>query len=191
KFRTPGTKVCSTGLWTRRRLMSNQNFERPGSADSNHDLRNQKMRDAAGEALTKASNTARDAAEKGKRATAEPRWTVSGHVTGILNDQLGVGAQSANRLARSLRLAADDLALESPMLASLVRGFSHNVDNYAERLEGQTCEHRKHTRVVFGVGPGARFFRLPIVKKPPLGVLPADPTDAVQPRERRPWLSNI
>jgi hypothetical protein len=69
--------------------MSNQNFERPEAADSNHDLRNQKMRDAAGEAFTKASNTARDAAEKAKRATADAASTMSGHVTGILNDQLG------------------------------------------------------------------------------------------------------
>ena len=147
--------------------MSNQNFDRPGSADSNHDLKNQKMRDAAGEAFAKASNTARDAGEKAKRAAADAASTMSGQVRGILNDQLGVGAQSANRLAKSLRLAADDLARENPMLASLVRGFSHNVDNYAERLEGQTVEQltqsasdftRRQPALMFGLAAVAGFF---------------------------------
>ena len=53
------------------------------------------------------------------------------------------------------------------MLASLVRGFSHNVDNYAERLEGQTVEQlnqsasdftRRQPALMFGLAAVAGFF---------------------------------
>jgi hypothetical protein len=147
--------------------MTNQNFENPESPMWNHDLRNKRMRDVEGEAFAKASDTARDAGEQAKRAAADAASTMSDHVMGILNEQLGVGAQSANRFASSMRLAADDLSRESPMLASLVRGFAHNVDDYAERLEGQTVEQltqsaseftRRQPALMFGLAAVAGFF---------------------------------
>jgi hypothetical protein len=86
---------------------------------------------------------------------------------GLLNDQLGVGAQSANRFASSMRVAADDLDHENPMLADLVRGFAHNVDRYADRLEDQTVEQlaksasdltRRQPALMFGLAALAGFF---------------------------------
>jgi hypothetical protein len=86
---------------------------------------------------------------------------------GLLNDQLGVGAQSANRFAGSMRVAADDLEHENPMLARLVRGFAHNVDHYADRLEDQTVEQlaksasdltRRQPAMMFGLAALAGFF---------------------------------
>ena len=86
---------------------------------------------------------------------------------GVLNDQLGVGAQSANRFAGSMRVAADDLERENPMLAGLVRGFAHNVDHYADRFEDQTVEQlvksasdltRRQPALVFGLAALAGFF---------------------------------
>ena len=119
--------------------MTNQNFEDAGSPGwEDHTQRNKTMRDAAGETFSKASDTARDAGEKAKRAAADAASSMSDHMMGLLNDQLGVGAQSANRFASSMRVAADDLNHENPMLADLVRGFAHNVDHYADRLEDQT-----------------------------------------------------
>ena len=86
---------------------------------------------------------------------------------GLLNDQLGVGAQSANRFASSMRVAAADLDHENPMLADLVRGFAHNVDHYADRLEDQTVEQlakgasdltRRQPALMFGLAALAGFF---------------------------------
>ena len=148
--------------------MTNQSFEDTPSHDfSEHEARNKKFRDATGEAFSKASDTARDAAAKAKSAAADAASTVSDHVMGLLNDQIGVGAQSANHFASSMRVAADDLEQESPMLAGLVRGFAHNVDHYADRLEDQTVEQlvksasdltRRQPALVFGLAALAGFF---------------------------------
>ncbi|MGB7780121.1 MAG: hypothetical protein WCF86_01180, partial [Pseudolabrys sp.] len=111
-------------------------FEDAGSpAWEEHTQRNKNMREAANETFSKASETARDAGEKAKRVAAEAASTMSEHVMGLLNDQLGVGAHSAINFAGSMRVAADELEQENPMLAGLVRGFAQNVDQYADQLE--------------------------------------------------------
>ena len=148
--------------------MTNQNFEHPESpASGEHTQRNKKMGEAASDAFSKASDTARDAGEKAKRAAADAASTMSDHVMGLLNDQLGVGAQSANRFASSMMLAADDLEQENRMLAGLVRGFAHNVDQYAGRLEDQTVQQlaqsasdftRRQPALMFGLAALAGFF---------------------------------
>jgi hypothetical protein len=148
--------------------MTNQSFEDAPSHDfSEHEARNKKFRDATGEAFTKASDTARDAAAKAKRAAGDAASTMSDHVMDLLNDQIGVGAQSANHFASSMRIAADDLEQESPMLAGLVRGFAHNVGHYGDRLEDQTVEQlvksasdltRRQPALVFGLAALAGFF---------------------------------
>ena len=148
--------------------MANHGFENTPSPDfSEHEARNKKFREASGDSFSKASDTARDAAEKAKRAAGDAASSVSDHVMGLLNDQIGVGAQSANHFAGSMRIAADDLERESPMLAGLVRGFAHNVDHYADRFEDQTVEQlvksasdltRRQPALVFGLAALAGFF---------------------------------
>ena len=155
--------------------MTNRNFENSESpASGEHTQRNKTMRDAAGEAFSKASDTARDAGEKAKRAAADAASSMSDQVMSLLNDQLGVGAQSANRFAGSMRVAADDLEHENPMLAALVRGFAHNVNYYADRAggsNGRTAGQkrlRSHaTAAGFGVWPGSAgwVFCVPYVQK--------------------------
>ena len=145
--------------------MTNQNFEDAEWPASGERTKSNKIRDAAGEAFSKASDTARDAGEKAKRAAADAASSIN--VMGLLNDQLGVGAQSGNRFASSMRVAADDLDHENPMLADLVRGFAHNVDHYADRLEDQTVEQlaksasdltRRQPALMFGLAALAGFF---------------------------------
>jgi hypothetical protein len=148
--------------------MSNQNFEDAGPpAWEEHTQRNRTMRDAAGDTFSKASDTARDAGEKAKRAAADAASTMSNHVMGLLNDQLGASAQSANRFASSMRVAANDLQKENPMLAGLVKGFADNVERYADRLEDQSVEHlaksasdltRRQPALMFGLAALAGFF---------------------------------
>ena len=153
--------------------MTNQNFEGAESRASQGRPETDQMRGAAGEAFSKASDFARDATEKAKRAAADTASTMTDSVMGLLNEQIGVGAQTAGRFASSMRLAADDLAGESPMLASLVRGVAHNVDNYADSLEDQTVEQlaqsasdftRRQPALVFGTAPIAGFFAFRMFK---------------------------
>jgi hypothetical protein len=147
--------------------MTNQNFEGAQSAASGERAQSNTIRHVAGEAFSKASDTVRDAGEKAKRAAADAASGMSDHVMGLLNDQLGVGAQSANRFASSMRVAADNLERENPMLAGLVRGFAQNVDHYADRLQDQTVEQmvksasdltRRQPVLIFGLAALAGFF---------------------------------
>ena len=145
--------------------MANEGFERAPSLEfSEHEARNKKFQDAASNAFFRASDEVRDAGEKAQRAAADAASTMSDHVMGLLNDQIGLGAQSANRFASSMRLAANDLEQENPMLAGLVRGFAHNVD---DRLEHQTVEQltksasdltRRQPALMFGLAALAGFF---------------------------------
>ncbi|MGB8446294.1 MAG: hypothetical protein WCE32_18145 [Pseudolabrys sp.] len=154
--------------------MTNQNFEDAGSpAWEEHTQRNKNMRDAASETFSKASETARDAGEKAKRVAAEAASTMSEHVMGLLNDQLGVGAHSAINFAGSMRVAADELEQENPMLAGLVRGFAQNVDQYADQLEDKTVEQllqsasaftRRQPALTFGLAALAGFLAFRMFK---------------------------
>ena len=154
--------------------MTNQNFENPGSpAWGEHAQRNKNMRDAASETFSKASETASDAGEKAKRAATEAASTMSDHVMGLLNDQLGVGAQSAINFAGSMRVAANELEQENPMLAGLVRGFAQNVDQYADQLEDRSVDQlvqsasdftRRQPALTFGLAALAGFFAFRMFK---------------------------
>jgi hypothetical protein len=111
KKRTAGTKVWSAGLMNKGRPMSYQDFEGTESPSSDHQSQNQKMRDAAGETFSRASDNARDAAAK--RGT-EGASSLSDSVMGLLNQQLGAGADAAGRFASSMRLAAHDMERDNP-----------------------------------------------------------------------------
>jgi hypothetical protein len=173
--------------------MTKQDVEGAGPAASGgHAQRNQAMRDAASEAFAKASDTAKDAGAKAKHAAADAAYTMSDRVMALLNDQLGVGAQSANRFASSMRVAADDLQHESPMLAGFVRGLAHNVDGYADRLEGQTIEQlvksasdltRRQPALMFGLAALAGFFAFRTFKSAGIGPVASPP---IQPTHDHP-----
>jgi hypothetical protein len=114
--------------------MSYQDFEGTESPFGDHQARNQKMRDAAGETFSRASDNARDAEAKAKRAAEGAASSLSNSVMGLLNQQLGAGADAAGRFASSMRLAAHDMERESPMLADLVRGLAHKSMPMPTRL---------------------------------------------------------
>jgi hypothetical protein len=120
-----------------------------------------------GDAFSKASDIAREAGARAKRAASETASTMTDSVMGLLNEQIGTGAVTAGRLADAMRVAADDLSRESPLLAGVVRTFAGNVDGYADRLENQTVEQltktasdytRRQPALVFGLAAVAGFF---------------------------------
>lgn len=152
-----------------------------------HDARNKDFRDTAKEALHKVADKARDAGEQARRATATATSTVSDQVMDMLNEQLGAGAQSAGRFASSMKLAANDLARESPILAGLVGGLADNVASYADRLEGKTVKQlgqsasdftRRQPALMIGLAAIAGFFAFRTFKN--AGSVSSPP---IQPRE--------
>jgi hypothetical protein len=144
----------------------------------------------AGDAFSKASDMARDAGARAKRAAAETASSVTDSVMDLLNEQLGTGAASAGRLADAMRVAAGDLSRESPLLAGVVRTFAGNVDSYANRLENQTVEQltktasdytRRQPALVFGLAAVAGFFAFRTFKNAQsVSSPPIQPTDQHQ-----------
>ena len=141
--------------------MSNQDFERDG-AEKTKD-----MRGKAQQTFSRASDMARDAGEKAKQAASETASSVTHGIKDLLNQQLGTGAGLAGHFAGSVRLAADDLARESPMAAGFVRSFAAKVDGYAVGLQDQTIDQlartasdytRRQPALVFGLAALAGFF---------------------------------
>ncbi len=153
--------------------MSNQEFGRessptwasegtPRPGEKNHTIR-----DAANQAFSRASEMAQDATEKAKHAASATASTVTQNVKDLLDRQIGSGADLAGHFAHSVRLAADDLAKESPMAAGFVRSFANTMDGYAEGLQEQTFDQlartasdftRREPALVFGLAAVAGFF---------------------------------
>jgi ElaB/YqjD/DUF883 family membrane-anchored ribosome-binding protein len=137
------------------------------AASDQHKARNKDFRDTAKEALHKVADKARDAGEQARRATSDATSTVADQVMDMLNEQVGVGAQSASQFASSMKLAANDMARENPVLAGLVSGLADNVARYADRLEGKTVKQlsqsasdftRRQPALTVGLAAIAGFF---------------------------------
>jgi hypothetical protein len=133
----------------------------------------QKMKDAANEALSKASDMAREAGAKAKQAASDTASTMTDQVKDMIDRQIGSGANVASHFASSVRLAAADLDAQSPMLAGLVRNFAGKIEGYAEDMQDQTVDHltrtaadftRKQPALVFGLAALAGFFMFRTMK---------------------------
>jgi hypothetical protein len=148
------------------RNMGDQSFDASDPTATQGSHRTGRSHTTAGDAFSKASDMARDAGARAKRAAADTASSMSDSVMGLLNEQLGSGAASAGRLADAMRVAANDLSRESPLLAGVVRTFAGNVDGYAGSLENQTVEQlaktsdytRRQPALVFGLAAVAGFF---------------------------------
>jgi hypothetical protein len=161
--------------------MSNQDFERGSSATFQSDSENESqsadknatLRDAASQTFSKASDMARQAGEQAKHAAAATASTVTENVKDLLNRQLGSGAGLAGQFASSVRLAADDVSKESPMIGGFVHSFANTVDGYAEQLQDQTVDQlartasdftRREPALVFGLAAVAGFLAFRTMK---------------------------
>jgi ElaB/YqjD/DUF883 family membrane-anchored ribosome-binding protein len=161
--------------------MSNQEFGRDSSpmaaseteSTSRPGEKNQNIRDAANQAFSRASDMARDATEQAKHAASATASSVTHNVKDLRNRQIDTGAGLAGHFANSVRLAADDLARESPIAADLVRSFATKVDGYAEGLQDQTVDQlaraasdytRRQPALVFGLAALAGFFAFRVMK---------------------------
>jgi hypothetical protein len=154
--------------------MSHQDLDRDfASASRSGSGKTLKVKDTANEAYAKASDMAREAGAKAKQAASDTATTITDQVKDMIDRQIGSGANVANQFASSVRVAADDLDAQSPMLAGLVRNFAGKVEGYAEDLQGQTVDHltraatdftRKQPALVFGLAALAGFFMFRTMK---------------------------
>ena len=156
--------------------MTNQDFERDSTAAGGRDNKMQGIKDAASDAFAKASDAARDAGSKAKQAASDTAFTMTEQVKDLLDRQIGSGVAAAGHFVSSIKLAADDLDREAPVLAGVVRTFANKVEDYTEELEGQTVDHfvrtasdftRRQPALVFGLAALAGFFVFRTLKSAP------------------------
>jgi ElaB/YqjD/DUF883 family membrane-anchored ribosome-binding protein len=159
------------------KIMSNQSFGRePGGEE----------RKVAGEdssdALSQASRMARGVADKAQQVASDTASTITDQVKGLLNDQVGNGADMVGHLANSAKRAADDLERNAPQLAGLVRGAADRLESYADGLHDQSVDQlvraasnytRRQPAVVFGLAALVGFFALRTFKSTPSAPAPS------------------
>jgi hypothetical protein len=160
--------------------MSNQDTQRemPRSSETSS---SERIAAAASAAISQASDAARDAGAKARDAASEVAGDVSGQFKGLLDRQIGTGANIAGHFASSARRAADEVAGESPFVAGVVRQVADRVESYAGEFKDRTVEElvqtasdftRRQPAVVFGLAALAGFFIFRTVKSTPSIVAP-------------------
>ena len=95
--------------------------------------------------------------------------------------EIGAGASMAGQFASSVRLAADDLAAQSPLLSGAVRSFADTIEVYAGEVKDRTVEElvqaasdftRRQPALVFGLAAVAGFLVIRTVKSAPTVAAP-------------------
>jgi hypothetical protein len=106
-----------------------------------------------------------------RRATGAS--TLTSQVQGVLDQQVVKGAKMMSNVANSTRRAADELQIDAPQLAGLVRGMADRLQDYSRNLEEQSVSDiyrtasdftRRQPAVVFGLAALAGFFVLRTIK---------------------------
>jgi ElaB/YqjD/DUF883 family membrane-anchored ribosome-binding protein len=146
--------------------MSNQDFGREAATRA-PESKAKLIKDAATEAINRASGVAREAGSKAKEAASDTATSMTDHVKELLDKQIGSGATMGGHFANSIKLAADDLGKHSPALAGFVHQFADKVEVYADDMQDQTVEQlvrtasdytRRQPALVFGLAAVAGFF---------------------------------
>jgi hypothetical protein len=130
----------------------------------------------AKDAISSASSLASEAADKMKQTVSDTAASLTGEVKGLLNRQVGGGADMLGYVARSAKRAAEDLDRDSPQVAGLVRTMASQIDGYAHSLRDQSVDQmwrsaadftRRQPALVFGLAALAGFLALRTLKSSP------------------------
>jgi hypothetical protein len=125
------------------------------------------------DAMSKASGLASETADKVKQTASDTAARVGGHVKQLLDQQVSTGATVVERVANSVKRAAEELDHDAPQLAGLVRGVADRVDGFAEDLRHRSADQlmrdaseftRRQPALVFGLAALAGFFALRTIK---------------------------
>ncbi len=160
--------------------MSNQDFERNSAAGyRDHVGSGQQTAKTASGALSSVSSMAGDVATKAQQAVSDTADTVTEQVKGLLDRQVGRGADMVGHVAGAMRRVAQELDRDAPQLAGLVRTAGDRMDGYAEDLQDQSVEQlirtasaftRRQPALVFGLAALAGFLALRTLKSAPSSV---------------------
>ena len=151
--------------------MSNQSFDREAGMEKSG-----ARKGTSDTTLSKASSAASEAVGKAKQVASETASSITEQVKGLLDEQVGSGANVVGHIADSAKLAAADLKRNAPQLASLLQGVAQRLEDYAGDLHDQSVDQlwrsasnytRRQPAVVFGLAALAGFFALRTFKSTP------------------------
>jgi ElaB/YqjD/DUF883 family membrane-anchored ribosome-binding protein len=127
------------------------------------------LRSRAANALSKAGDTAKEAVDGAKESASALASDANKQVQGLLNRQVGHGAEVIGHLTSTARLAADDLDRTVPQLAGVVRGAAQKMEDFSTSIRGQSFEQlarhatdfaRERPVIVFGAAAACGFMLL-------------------------------
>ncbi len=130
----------------------------------------------AGEALSKVSEAAQAAGQQGRQAAVAMVADAGEKAKHLFNEQVGAGAELAQQFAGSVRMAADNLAGTSPLLANFARLAADKVDEFSDTVRGQSAEEflatasdfaRRRPAVVFTAAATCGFVLFRLLKVAP------------------------
>jgi hypothetical protein len=111
--------------------------------------------------------------------------TVTEQVKGLLDRQVGSGADMMGHVAAAVNRAAQELDRDAPQLAGMVRTAAEQMNGYADGLRDQSVEQlmraasdftRRQPAAVFGLAALAGFVALRTLKSTASSVAPPQPT---------------
>ena len=126
---------------------------------------------AAGEALSKVSEASQQAGRQAKETATSLASEANEKIRGLMNQQVGAGADLVGHVAESVRSAADKLDQDIPQLAGLVRGAADRIEDFSDNVRDRSVEEifqtasqfaRRNPAVLFGAAAACGFllFRL-------------------------------
>ena len=125
--------------------------------------------------VDKASELAANVGAQAKQAIFDTASSAKDHAKDLIDSQLGTGVKIVGQFAKSTRLAANDMAQHSPLVAGLMEAAANKVDEFASDIEDRTFDHlvhsasditRRQPALVFGLAALAGFFVYRAVQAP-------------------------
>jgi ElaB/YqjD/DUF883 family membrane-anchored ribosome-binding protein len=134
------------------------------------------IRATASEALSKVTDAAQQAGRQAKDTATSLASEANEKIKGLMNEQVGAGADVIGHVAQSVRSAADDLDRNVPQLAGLVRGVADRMDEFSDGIRDQSAGElfekatefaRRRPEVLFGVAAASGFLLFRLLRNPP------------------------
>lgn len=133
--------------------------------------RDKRISGQVSEATSKLTGAARQAMDQTMDAVSTLSSEATGSVKGILNRQVGAGADVVRQVGEAVKAAADKLDQEAPQLAGVAREAARKIDTISTQLSAKSAGElfqdasdfaRRQPAVVFGGAAlvGFALFRL-------------------------------
>jgi hypothetical protein len=122
------------------------------------------------------ADAAQKAGNEARLAMSSVASEVNQKAQGLLDQQVGVGAELAHHVAESVRSAADSLEQNAPRLAGMARTAADKVDEISSNLRDKSVNDilrtssdftRRQPALVFGLASLAGFFLFRVLKSSP------------------------